>query len=62
MKNKVTYTYITQEETEVRFMGNLNKSNLSRKRLHQLIAIGIVTLAILIVLIIVTVITSKPSK
>ena len=43
-------------------MGNLNKSNLSRKRLHQLIAIGIVTLAILIVLIIVTVITSKPSS
>ena len=43
-------------------MNHLNRSNLSRKRLHQLIAIGIVTLVILIALIIVAVITSKPSS
>ena len=42
-------------------MDNLNKTNLSRKRLHQLIAIGIVTLVILLGLIVVTLISSKPT-
>ena len=37
-------------------------SNLSRKRLHQLIAVGIVTLAILIALIVIMVIGSKPTN
>jgi len=42
-------------------MENFNKSNLSRKRLHQLIAIGIVTLVILIGLIIAMILSSKPT-
>ena len=37
-------------------------SSMTRKRLHQMIAIGIVTLAILIVLIIGLAISSKPSS
>lgn len=43
-------------------MERFEKTNLSRKRLHQLIAIGVVTLIILIGLIIFMVITSKPAS
>ena len=42
-------------------MDNFSRTNMSRKKLHQLIAIGIVTLAILLGLIIVLVLSSRPT-
>ena len=43
-------------------MERFSKTNLSRKRLHQLIAIGIVTLVILLGLIVAMIISSKPTS